>query len=55
MELEVEKGLTVEKLLEKEGVETQEVLAARNGNITSLKTSLEAGDTVEVLKAVAGG
>ena len=53
--LEVEEGLMVDELLDREGIERQEVLVSRNGTIISGKHELEDGDKVRVFDVIAGG
>ena len=54
-DLEVEEGLMVDQLLNKEGIERQEVLVSRNGTIISGKHELEDGDKIRVFDVIAGG
>lgn len=55
MNMEVEEGLTVDELLETEGVEREEVLVARNGTIISGRHELQQDDEVKVMDVIAGG
>lgn len=53
--LQLEERLTVDQLLERKGVEREEVLVARNGTIISGRHELEDGDEVKVMDVIAGG
>lgn len=53
--LEVEEGLMVDELLDREGIERQEVLVSRNGTIISGKHELEDEDKIRVFDVIAGG
>ncbi|PSH00632.1 MAG: thiamine biosynthesis protein ThiS [Nanohaloarchaea archaeon SW_7_46_7] len=54
-EIEVDQGLTVDQLLDDEGIERQEVLVSRNGTIISGRHELEDGDRIRVFDVIAGG
>ncbi|MFB6174432.1 MAG: MoaD/ThiS family protein [Candidatus Nanohalobium sp.] len=54
-DLDVDEGLMVDELLDREGIERQEVLVSRNGTIISGKHELEKGDKVRVFDVIAGG
>lgn len=47
--------MTVKQLLEKQGIERQEVLVSRNGTILTDNHELEDGDELEVVDVIAGG
>lgn len=51
----MEKGIYVDDLLRKEGIEPQEVLVSRDDTILSGKHQLKDGDEIEVFKVIAGG
>ena len=53
--VEMEKDSSISDLLDREGIEKQEVLVSRNGTIISGQHSLEDGDKVEVFDVIAGG
>ncbi len=54
-ELDVDEGLMADELLDREGIERQEVLVSRNGTIISGKHELEDGDEIRVFDVIAGG
>ncbi|PSH01759.1 MAG: hypothetical protein BRC26_03030 [Nanohaloarchaea archaeon QH_8_44_6] len=54
-EIEVDQGLTVDQLLDDEGIERQEVLVSRNGTIISGRHELEDRDRIRVFDVIAGG
>lgn len=53
--LELEEATSIGQVLKSEGIESQEVLAAKNGTIVSEKHELEEGDTLTVMDVIAGG
>lgn len=54
-ELELEKGTDVKQLLDKQGIERQEVLVSRNGTILTDNHEIEDGDEIRVMDVIAGG
>jgi len=54
-EHEVESGLTVSELLDTLGIEKQEVLVAREGQIISESHEIADGDELNVFDVIAGG
>ncbi|MFP4229615.1 MAG: MoaD/ThiS family protein [Candidatus Nanohaloarchaea archaeon] len=54
-EFEVEEGLTVAEFLKSQGIERQEVLVSRHGDIIAESAVLEDGDEINVFDVIAGG
>lgn len=54
-ELELQKGTDVKQLLDKQGIERQEVLVSRNGTILTDNHEIEDGDEIRVMDVIAGG
>jgi thiamine biosynthesis protein ThiS len=47
--------MTVKQLLDRQGIERQEVLVSRNGTILTDNHELDDGDEVEIVDVIAGG
>lgn len=53
--VELEEDSSISDLLEKEGIERQEVLVSKNQTIISGQHDLDDGDEVKVFDVIAGG
>lgn len=53
--MDLEDETTVKQLLEKQGIERQEVLVSRNGTIVTDNHEIEEGDEIKVMDVIAGG
>ncbi|PSG98683.1 MAG: hypothetical protein BRC29_00980 [Nanohaloarchaea archaeon SW_7_43_1] len=54
-ELELKERTDVKQLLDKQGIERQEVLVSRNGTILTDNHEIKDGDEIRVMDVIAGG
>ncbi|PSH02527.1 MAG: hypothetical protein BRC26_00115 [Nanohaloarchaea archaeon QH_8_44_6] len=54
-QLKLEEKTDVKQLLDKQGIERQEVLVSRNGTILTDNHEIKDGDEIRVMDVIAGG
>ncbi|PSH00046.1 MAG: hypothetical protein BRC28_01405 [Nanohaloarchaea archaeon SW_4_43_9] len=54
-QLELKDGADVKQLLDKQGIERQEVLVSRNGTILTDNHEIKDGDEIRIMDVIAGG
>ncbi|MEE8401222.1 MAG: MoaD/ThiS family protein [Candidatus Hydrothermarchaeaceae archaeon] len=53
--MKIENDTTVEKILEKLGINRETVVVSKNGEITIEEDTLKKGDEIEIIKIISGG